>query len=253
MLVYTAPMLTQLPKPPWTKLGASLESACRKALYDFSLLEGDGPLAIALSGGKDSLTLLYLLHAIIGRGFPLRPIVALNVSGAFSCGASISQGFLQKTCQELNVPLKVLNVEQNVDTIECYSCSRQRRKALFEAARAEGAELIAFGHHQDDLSETLLLNLYHKGEFAGLLPKTPMQKYGVTIIRPLIYISEQKIWEFAKLYGFARITCQCPHGQNSKRRTVKDLLGEIEQSFPNVRSNLAQASLLHGSQKASFP
>jgi tRNA(Ile)-lysidine synthase TilS/MesJ len=111
--------------------------------------------------------------------------------------------------------------------------------------------VVAFGHHRDDNIETLLMNLMHKGEFAGNLPKVPMHDYGVTIIRPLIFISEQEIWEFAKMYQFARITCQCPVGQVSLRRDVKDLIKLLEETFPNVRTNLAQASHLYGSDKAS--
>ena len=80
-------------RPPWTKLGKKLESMCRKALYDFSLLEGVERLAIALSGGKDSLTLLYLLKAISGRGFPKLDLHAIHVTGEFSCGPGISDSF----------------------------------------------------------------------------------------------------------------------------------------------------------------
>ena len=81
-----------------------------------------------------------------------------------------------------------------------------------------GATTIAFGHHQDDSAQTLLLNLLHKAEFAGNLPKVPMHDYGITIIRPMIYVDEDSLRTFAKQYGFARITCQCPVGQKSKRK-----------------------------------
>ena len=77
-----------------------------------------------------------------------------------------------------------------------------------------------------------------------------MHDYGVTIIRPLIYVSEKAIYEFAKLQGYARITCQCPVGQDSKRMEVKRLIKEIKTSFPNVSTNLAQAALKYGSTKA---
>jgi tRNA(Ile)-lysidine synthase TilS/MesJ len=77
-----------------------------------------------------------------------------------------------------------------------------------------------------------------------------MHDYGITIIRPLFYVPEDDIKEFAKLYGFARITCQCPVGQNSLRSKTKGLIQEIETLFPNARENLAQAGLKYGSQKA---
>ena len=77
-----------------------------------------------------------------------------------------------------------------------------------------------------------------------------MHDYGVTIIRPMLYVSEKMIYEFAKLQGYARITCQCPVGQQSKRREVKDLINDLELSFPNVQTNLAHAALKYGSTKA---
>ena len=80
-----------------------------------------------------------------------------------------------------------------------------------------------------------------------------MHHYGVTIIRPLIYAAEKSLREFAKQYGFARITCQCPVGQNSKRKKVDELISQIEEQFPHVRTNLAQAGLNYGSDKAGIP
>ncbi len=241
-------------KPPWTGLGKELESKMRKALFDFSLLEKDvKKVAIALSGGKDSLSLLYLLHAIRGRGFPLFDLYAIHVGGEFTCGAGIGIGFLKSICSELKVELLMRESTQKLETLECYRCSRERRKLIFEAAKSVGATTIAFGHHRDDSAQTLLLNLLHKAEFAANLPKVFMRDYGVTIIRPLIYIDEVSILNFAKEYGFARITCQCPVGQNSKRKSVDALLRQIEEHFPHARSNLAKAGLNYGSNKALVP
>ncbi len=236
--------------PPWSHLGQKLESMCRKALFEFDLLQEENRVLIALSGGKDSLALLYLLKAISGRGVPELDIRAVHVSGEFSCGASIGPGFLQPICDALKVPLIVRKSTKTLDNLECYSCSRERRKLIFDVAKELGFKLIAFGHHRDDSIETLLMNLLHKAEFTGNLPKVPMHSYGVTLIRPLIYISEAEIREFAKMYRFARITCQCPVGQLSNRKKVKDLLLQLEEVFPNTRTNLSQASLEFGSTKA---
>ena len=252
MLTKSYEMKIDLPvaRPPWNGLGDELESACRKAIYDFALLENVQKVAVALSGGKDSLSLLYLLHALRGRGFPLFDLVAIHVSGEFSCGAGIDKGFLQGICEELKVPLVVQNSTIKQDNLECYSCSRDRRKQIFEAAKKLGATTVAFGHHRDDNAQTLLLNLLHKAEFAAALPKLYMQRYGVTIIRPLIYIKEESLKIFAGQYGFLRISCQCPVGQNSRRKKVDRLIKEMEEVFPHARSNLARAALLHGSDKA---
>lgn len=241
-------------KPPWTTLGKELESCVRKAIYDFDLLDqGVTKIAIALSGGKDSLTLLFLLHALRGRGFPLFEIHAIHVDGEFSCGAGVQGNFLKAICREMEVNFISCNSLQKREDLECYSCSRERRRLIFNAAKEVGATTIAFGHHRDDSAQTLLLNLLHKAEFAANLPKVKMQAFGITIIRPLIYIGEESIRTFSKQYGFARITCQCPVGQNSKRKTVEEIIRHIEGHFPNVRGNLAKAGLVYGSDKANSP
>lgn len=247
-------LFVPLAKPPWTALGKELESCVRKAVFDFSLFdETTDKIALALSGGKDSLGLLFLLHALRGRGFPNFQIYAIHVGGEFSCGSGVSEKFLQAICRELDVPFISCISTQKREDLECYRCSRERRKLIFDAAKNVGATTIAFGHHRDDSAQTLLLNLFHKGEFAANLPKVPMHDYGITIIRPLIYVAENTLREFAKQYGFARITCQCPVGQNSKRKVVDQILHDIEAHFPHIRSNLARAGILYGSDKALRP
>ncbi len=236
--------------PPWNRRGKRLESMIRKALYEHQMLTGASKLAIALSGGKDSLTLLFMLKAILGRGFPALDLCAIHVGGEFSCGAGVQENFLRSICRKLDVDFVSCTSTQKRETLECYSCSRERRRLIFDAAKKEGATTIAFGHHRDDHAQTLLLNLLHKGEFAGNLPKIEMVDFGVTIIRPLIYAEEVEIGHFAKENGFARITCQCPVGQNSMRKQVDRLLDEMEVLFPNVRANVAQAGFLYGSDKA---
>jgi tRNA 2-thiocytidine biosynthesis protein TtcA len=240
-------------RPPWTKLGRKLESMCRKALFDFELMSNVQKVAVALSGGKDSLSLLYLLKAISGRGFPEWEITAVHVGGAFSCGAGISEGFLKGICRELDIPFLSQESKRQREGLECYSCSRERRGLLFEMAKSVGATTVAFGHHRDDNAQTLLMNLLHKGEFAGMLPKVPMHDYEVTIIRPLIYIAEEEIKEFAKMYRFTRVVCQCPVGQDSMRKQTKDLITELEKKFPNTSGNLSQAALMYGLKKALLP
>lgn len=240
-------------QPPWSGLGKKLESTVRKALFDYKMVDGIDKLGIALSGGKDSLALLFLLKAISGRGFPPFQIYALHVTGEFSCGAGVNTSYLEKICSQIDVPFVVREAKQKLEDLECYSCSRERRRLLFEAAKEVGIHTIAFGHHRDDNAQTLLMNLLHKGEFAGLLPKIPMHDYNVTIIRPLIYIEENAIRTFAEQYHFKRIMCRCPVGQNSMRRQVDKLLDEIQLLYPEARENIARASLIYGSDKALRP
>lgn len=246
-------MQIPLVQPPWSGLGKRLESTFRKALFDFHMLEDTTKIAVALSGGKDSLTLLYFLKAISGRGFPPLEIHAIHVSGEFSCGAGVNIDYLQAICNQLEVPFVTRESTQKLETLECYSCSRERRRLLFEAAKERGITTIAFGHHRDDNIQTILMNLLHKAEFAGNLPKIFMKEYGVTIIRPLIYISENDIRTFAQQHGFARIMCRCPVGQNSMRKQTDQLLKDLESVFPNARENIAKAGLIYGSKKAAIP
>ncbi len=240
-------------QPPWKKLGKRLESAIRKALFDYEMLDGVAKLAVALSGGKDSLTLLFMLKAIAGRGFPDFDLYAIHVDGEFSCGAGVQANFLRAICDELSIPFITRSSTQTRASLNCYNCSRERRSLIFEAAKEVGAHTVAFGHHRDDNAQTLLMNLLHKGEFAGNLPKLKMYDYDVTLIRPLILIAEQDIRNFAAEYGFARVTCQCPVGQNSMRKKVDRILDDIEELFPNARANVARAGLVYGSDKAAIP
>lgn len=239
--------------PQRTGLAKKLESTFRKALFDFDMLKDVSKVAVALSGGKDSLALLHLLKAVSGRGFPSLEIHGIHVAGEFSCGAGVDEDYLRDICIRLNVNFVVCQSTQKLETLECYSCSRERRRLLFNAAKNLGVHTIAFGHHRDDNSQTILMNLLHKAEFAGNLPKITMQEYGVTIIRPLIYIAEDDIRNFARQQGFARIMCRCPVGQNSMRKKVNELLTELEAVFPNARENIARAGLTYGSQKAATP
>jgi tRNA(Ile)-lysidine synthase TilS/MesJ len=237
-----------------TGLWKELESRVRKAVFDFGLLSAKSArVACALSGGKDSLGMLLLLHGLRGRGFPPFAMAAIHVEGEFSCGAGVNRDYLEGVCRDLGVEWIARSSEKKREELECYSCSRERRSLIFGAAREWGAECVAFGHHRDDSAQTLLLNLLHKGEFAANLPKVEMVHYGMTIIRPLIYLSEEELRTFAKQQGFFRITCQCPVGQDSKRKAAERLIQEMERHFPHARSNLARAGLLYGSQKASRP
>jgi tRNA(Ile)-lysidine synthase TilS/MesJ len=234
--------------PPWTGLGKKIESKVRKALFDFDQVSPK--IAVALSGGKDSITLLLMLKAISGRGFIPFQLHAVHVSGEFSCGGGVTTPYLKSICDSLSIPLTVKESKKTLDDLECYSCSRERRKLLFDAAKEAGCTTIAFGHHQDDNAQTVLMNLLHKGEFCGNLPKLYMHDFQITIIRPLIYVTEQEAKEFAALQGFLRIVCRCPVGQNSMRKKTDLLIQDLEHHFPNARANLSSAALLFGSEKA---
>jgi tRNA(Ile)-lysidine synthase TilS/MesJ len=165
----------------------------------------------------------------------------------------MEESYLREVCASLEEPLLVRHAEQHAATLECYSCARQRRRLLFEATKELGGTTIAFGHHREDHIQTLLMNLLHKGEFAGNHAKVPMVKYGVTIIRPLIFVPEDMIVAYARQRGFLRAMCRCPVGQKSMRKQAANLLEDLEALFPNARANLARAGWEQGSDGALRP
>ncbi len=242
------PIKLPLAQPPWKSCGKKLESLTRKALHQFHMLNEVDKIIVALSGGKDSLSLLFMLHAISGKGFPSFKIHAINIAGKFSCGAQVNNSYLSAICSSLNIPYKSINSPYNSDNPECYSCSRVRRRLLFQEAKNLNCNTIAFGHHKDDLAQTIFMNLLHKGEFAGMLPKIHMIRFNINIIRPLIFVSEDQILTFAKEYNFARISCRCP--VISLRKKTKEILKQLSYTFPNVTNNLAHSALLYGSKKS---
>lgn len=242
-------MEKSIDKDPPSKIEKKLESLVRKALYTFNMVEST-PLAIALSGGKDSLTMLYMLKKISGLGFKKIPMKAIYVDGEFSCGPSVAKSHIETFCKELDIPLYTLQSKITKQSLNCYSCSRERRSLIFRKAKELGCKEIAFGHHKDDVLQTLLLNLFHKGEFAGQLAKIPMHDYGITIIRPLYYVLESQILTFAKQKDFFRLMCMCPVGATSKRNEVKEIIKDLEKKFPNIKTNLFLSLQESGSDKA---
>lgn len=254
------------PCPPWGKLAKHIESQVRAALHEFKLLtpelgaknppsHSNTPvkIAVALSGGKDSLCLLAMLRAISHRGFPPFKLIALHISGQVNCGAAISQAHCQNFCRSLQIPLYVHQPKERLQDLGCYKCSRIRRSLLFDLAKEHDTQLIAFGHHRDDNAQTFMMNLVHGAKPAGMLPKVPMQKYGISIIRPLIFVSEEDILKFASAYQLLRATCQCPVGAQSHRKKIHEHLLALEQIYPNARKNIAQASLQWGLDDALKP
>jgi tRNA 2-thiocytidine biosynthesis protein TtcA len=235
---------------PFSGIGKKIESKVRKALFDFSMLQNIQSLAVALSGGKDSLCMLFMLKAILGRGFDRIDLSAIHVDGDFSCGASYERKFLKDLCDDLEIKIYFENLKNNFTDLDCYVCARERRKIIFDIAKKNNIHTIAFGHHRDDNIETLLMNLFHKAEFEGMLPVIKFKKFNVTIIRPLIYVEENEIINFAKHYQILKTFCKCSIGQISKRKEVKKIIDEIQKKFPNIKSNLSKASFNYGSKKA---
>ncbi len=235
---------------PFIGKGKKIESMVRKAIFDFSLLDNVKSLAVALSGGKDSICLLFMLKVILTSCFKKINLSAIHVDGDFSCGASFEKKFLKELCNKLDIKIYFKCQKNDLKKINCYNCSRKRRRLIFDIAKENDIDTIAFGHHRDDSIETLLLNLFHIGDFEAMLPKIRFHKFEKTIIRPLIYVTEKDIITFAKQNRILKTFCKCPNAKKSKRNVVKKIIKDIENDFPNISSNLSKASFLYGSKKA---
>lgn len=212
-----------------------------KACKEYGLL-GDGDhILVGLSGGKDSLTLLQLLA---WQSRIHRP--SIKVSAAHIAITNIpyksDRDFLQKFCDGLGVPF--IYAESSFDSSTdkrkspCFLCSWNRRKALFEIAQERGCNKIALGHNMDDFLETLLMNLTFQGAFSAMTPKMEMNKFPITIIRPLCLVAESNVQEYACHQQFPPQKKNCPYERESNREEMKALLAHLETLNPEARYNM---------------
>ena len=232
------------------KLLNRLTKRFHKACADYSLIEDGDHILIGLSGGKDSLALVELLGKRAQIFVPRFRVTALHVrvrERAYITDIS----YLQSFCDECNVPLIVRDTEigenltgeagqtaQRSEKDPCFLCSWYRRKALFDVAQELGCNKIAFGHHKDDIVETLLMNLIFEGKFSTIYPKLQMNKMPLQLIRPLCLIEEKDLRRYAQLRGYVKQKQPCPLEKNSSRADVKELITRLEQMNPNVRDSM---------------
>lgn len=227
------------------KLQSRLTKRFHKACADYSLIEQGDHILIALSGGKDSLALVELLGRRAQIFVPRFKVTAIHVR--VKERAYISDlAYLQSFCDEHRVPLIVRDTAINSLPHEgrdgegspCFLCSWYRRKALFDAAQELGCNKIAFGHHKDDIVETLLMNLIFEGKFTTIYPKLQMDKMPLQLIRPLCLIEERDLTRYAALRGFVPQKQPCPFERASARTDIKSLVADLERLNPNVRDSL---------------
>lgn len=224
----------------------SLNRALGKALHDYDMI-GDGDrIAVGLSGGADSLSLLWLLSER-RRRVPVRyELFAVHVDLGFDAGAA--GGALEAFCRELGVPLRIEATDfgplshgpQNREN-PCFLCSRRRRQRLFEAADALGCRKIALGHTKDDLIETLFLNICYAGEIGTMRPRQDFFQGRFTVLRPLAYADNGLIRRFARERGFAVVPNPCPSAGRSHRSGIQRLLTELYRENPKVKGNIFNA------------
>ena len=226
------------------KKKVKISSLIDKAVFDYKLIEDNDKILIGASGGKDSTLLIqYFANRSLrpNRNFEYK---ALHIKSDF---ASDFPQEIKDLFDSWNVPFETIDVNtlervQEGQKMSCYWCSTQRRTELLKYAIDNGYNKIALGHHMEDILETLLMNMLNKGELAAMPPKLKYDNYPVTIIRPLCYVSENRIIEYAEELGFKKYTCTCTFQDNSTRKEARRLLETITEN-DNTKKERLFASL----------
>ncbi|HME45250.1 MAG TPA: ATP-binding protein [Syntrophorhabdales bacterium] len=210
-----------------------------KAIWDYRMIQDGDRILLAVSGGKDSLSLLRIMRERM-KFVPIKyEIIACHVDMGFEWVRkdSLIEHFEREGVQYVvTQPTDALYKEG--ETFGCFWCSWTRRKRFYAMAKELGCSKIALGHHMDDITETLLLNLFFGGEICTMRPYQEMFGGEVALIRPLAYVEEQELVRFAESLGLPVIKSQCPHGKKSKRRLAKGMIKEAEQHYGNVKKNI---------------
>ena len=212
-----------------------------KATRDYGLIEDGDKILVALSGGKDSLTLLQMLAERSRIHKPRITVVAAHVR-MLNIPYKTDTTFLQEFCDSLGITLHLLDASFDASTDSrkspCFLCSWNRRKALFELAQQQGCNKIALGHNMDDFLETMLMNITFQGAFSTMPPKLVMKKFDMTIIRPMCLVHETDLEEMAKIRGFRKQIKNCPYETQSNRTDMKGVLKQLETLNPEARYSL---------------
>jgi len=225
-----------------TRTGSIINSKIGKAVNDYDLIGEGDRILIAVSGGKDSMTLLDLLNKIQGWAPVKFEVFAVHIITDFHCGGCVHKTTLTDAFREMNIEyrFKDIKVLDDKGKTSCFWCSWNRRKAIFETAAELKCNKVALGHHKDDIVETMLMNLLYNGEFSAMNPKQEMFKGKITIIRPLCYVEENTIKKFAAESGLPEQLCKCPFGKDSRRKYVKEFIRQTEKTTPkiNIKTNI---------------
>ena len=228
------------------KLAFYLLKAVNKANRRYRMLSDGDTIFVAVSGGKDSLTLLDLLHRRQRTAREHYSIIAGHVSSDFHCGRAVPEDWLREWCRSRGIPLVIDEIElaeeiEHTKASKCFRCAWNRRKALFQMADRLECNKLAFGHHVDDIVETTLMNLFYSGRIYRMEPKVSFFEGQFTVIRPLAFVEERDIVPFAKASGFPITGEPCPEGLYSRRSTVKHILRRLEEDNHKVKRSIYHA------------
>lgn len=206
-----------------------------KAIYDYNMLaEGDHVL-VAVSGGADSLSLLKLF-LMRKRRIPYE----LKITACF-----VDTNFIQSEkkvvinyFKDNGVDYRIKKLELNIKDRNCFWCSWSRRKILFKLARQLNCNKIAFGHNLDDITETILMNIFFSAQVSSAPPALDMFSGQIKLIRPLAYLKKEDILDFAKLISIPYAKHDCPYGAGNRREQVKKIINDLEKNYPQIKKNI---------------
>lgn len=210
-----------------------LLSLTRQAVDDYQMIEAGDRIAIGISGGKDSLTLLYALYELM-RFYPKKfQIVAITVDLGFE---NFDLSPVKELCTQLSVPYEVIHTDIGTilfdirkESNPCALCAKMRKGIFNQRATELNCNKIAYAHHKDDLVETMLLSMIYEGRFHAFSPCTYLDRMNLTVIRPLIYARESDVIRFKNRYQLPVCKNPCPVDGHTKREYVKDLMKRLEQ------------------------
>ncbi|NLJ98928.1 MAG: tRNA 2-thiocytidine biosynthesis protein TtcA [Tissierellia bacterium] len=220
-----------------------------KAIKEYELIQDGDRIAVAISGGKDSLLMAKLFQELQSHGNSNFELEFIAMDPGYH--PDIKE-LLIENCEYLNIPIHVYEsgIFEIADRIAkenpCYMCARMRRGALYGKAQELGCNKLALGHHFNDVIETILLNVLCSGNFKTMLPKLKSQNYeGIELIRPLYYIEEEYIKRFIQYSGIWPLNCACMVAAKkigSKRQEIKELIEQLKKSFTNVDMSIFRSA-----------
>lgn len=226
-------------------------SVTRKAIDEFQMIQEGDRIAVGISGGKDSLTLLYALNGL-QRFYPQHfTIEAITVD--LGLGASMDP--IRKLCDDLGVhytsiPTEIYQIifQERKESNPCSLCAKMRKGALNEVAKKLGCNKVAYAHHKDDVVETMLMSLIYEGRFHTFSPVTYWDRMGLTLIRPMIFMNEADVIGFQHKYELPVVQNRCPADGRTKREYIKNLLRRLNQENPGVKDRMF-AAIMGGNLK----
>lgn len=220
-------------------------SKVRKALDDYQMIQEGDKIAIGISGGKDSLTLLYALNGL-KRFYPNHfDICAITVDLGFK---NVNFDKIKALCQDLGVEYHIVKTdiyniifEDRKESNPCSLCAKMRKGSLNDLAKELGCNKIAYAHHQDDIVETYLMSLIFEGRAHSFSPVTYLDRMDLTVIRPMMYMKEMDVIGFTNAENIPVLKSACPVDGYTKREYVKNLLRDINKEAPGVRERIFTA------------